>query len=229
MKKIFLIIVLFIFICDVKALNSIKINNENLSPFFDKDIYVYNYYTNNDKVKISVDYDMKEDVKGYGVFDINDGLNEFIISCNDKEYKVNVFRNYKDEKNDFLVDLSIKNYDFSFNKDIFVYSINIDDEDSLDIEYELSNENMIVNIIGNGNFNSSKNVIKVDVMNKDYKKISEYTINVYKTIKVSSIIENDDIKEMSSIEKEIVIILLITISLLLIFGYFYLLFIKKLF
>ena len=47
MKKIILFISLFIFI-NVDALSTIKVNNENLTPYFDKDTKVYNYYTNSD-------------------------------------------------------------------------------------------------------------------------------------------------------------------------------------
>lgn len=126
------------------------------------------------------------------------------------------------EKVNYLESLSIENYDINFNKNKYEYGINIGEEDSLNIQYELSDDSKYVSIIGNGNFNKTDNVIKINI-NNDY----EYTIHAYKSINVSYIEEENIPQELSKSKKEIVIILLITISSIIIFGFYYTLFINK--
>ena len=96
----------------------------------------------------------------------------------------------------------------------------------LDIKTELLNDSSYVEIIGNGNFNKDKNVITINIDN-----INTYKINVFKTLPVfkEEIIRKEEFKELSKTKKEIVKIIIITISCSLIFLIFYLLFIKKLF
>ena len=129
------------------------------------------------------------------------------------------------EEKEILTKLDIKGYDINFSSDIHEYSITTSSSEPLDIEYELYNTSSYVQITGNGNFNHSKNIITINIDN-----VNTYTINVYKTNNVSKeIIDDNDIKEMSYAKKEIVKIILITISCSIIFYLYYLLFIKKLF
>lgn len=129
------------------------------------------------------------------------------------------------EEKGILTKLDIKGYDINFSSDIHEYSITTSSSKPLDIEYELYNTSSYVQITGNGNFNHSKNIITINIDN-----VNTYTINVYKTNNVSKeIIDDNDIKEMSYAKKEIVKIILITISCSIIFYLYYLLFIKKLF
>lgn len=129
---------------------------------------------------------------------------------------------YAKEKINYLENLVIENYDISFNKDIYEYEITIGDEKELNIDYELSDEDIYVSITGNGNFNKSQNVITINI-NNDY----FYKINVYKTLNVSYIEEIEEVKEMSKLKKEIVKITIITISSSLILGFYYIVFINK--
>ena len=76
-------------------------------------------------------------------------------------------------------------------------------------------------IEGNGNFNKSDNVIRIKTNN------DEYVVHAYKSIKVSKIEYNEPIKEMSDTKKEIVKIIIITISCILIVLFYYILFINK--
>ncbi len=226
MKKILFTFLLCLFFERVYAIENIIINNDNLIPKFSKDMKKYNYFTELNEVYIDVKSSNDETVLGSGLFEIKDGINTFKINSNiDGDYLINIFKNYKEDKESFgkLIDLKIKNYPIDFNPEVYEYEITIGDEDYLDIDYELLNDSSYVEIDGNGNFNSDKNVIAVNVDN-----INTYKINVFKTIKVfkeeTKII--NEVEEMSPIKKEIVKLTIITISCSLVFIMFYLLFIK---
>lgn len=226
MKKILFTFLLCLFFERVYAIENIKINNDNLIPKFSKDMKKYNYFTELNEVYIDVKSSNDETVLGSGLFEIKDGINTFKINSNiNGDYLINIFKNYKEDKESFgkLIDLKIKNYPIDFNPEVYEYEITIGDEDYLDIDYELLNDSSYVEIDGNGNFNSDKNVITVNVDN-----INTYKINVFKTIKVfkeeTKII--NEVEEMSPIKKEIVKLTIITISCSLVFIMFYLLFIK---
>ena len=226
MKKILFTFLLCLFFERVYAIENIKINNDNLIPKFSKDMKKYNYFTELNEVYIDVKSSNDETVLGSGLFEIKDGINTFKINSNiNGDYLINIFKNYKEDKESFgkLIDLKIKNYPIDFNPEVYEYEITIGDEDYLDIDYELLNDSSYVEIDGNGNFNSDKNVITVNVDN-----INTYKINVFRTIKVfkeeTKII--NEVEEMSPIKKEIVKLTIITISCSLVFIMFYLLFIK---
>ena len=222
MKKILLIISL-LFCIKVKAIENITINNENLSPIFNSDIKVYNYFTYSDSINIQVKSKENEQVTGSGVFSLNDDLTTFKVTSNDKEYTINVFKNYhKEELTPVLNDLIIEGYDINFDTNIHEYDINIKDETHLNINYDLSNDEAYVSITGNGNFNSSDNIIKINVNNKD-----EYIIHAHKSMNVSLVEDTNEYKELSGIKKEIVILLIVTISCTLVFLFYYSLFINK--
>ena len=222
MKKILLIISL-LFCIKVKAIENITINNENLSPVFNSDIKVYNYFTYSDSINIQVKSKENEQVTGSGVFSLNDDLTTFKVTSNDKEYTINVFKNYhKEELTPVLNDLIIVGYDINFDTNIHEYDINIKDETHLNINYDLSNYEAYVSITVNGNFNSSDNIIKINVNNKD-----EYIIHAHKSMNVSLVEDTNEYKELSGIKKEIVILLIVTISCTLVFLFYYSLFINK--
>ena len=222
MKKILLIISL-LFCIKVKAIENITINNENLSPVFNSDIKVYNYFTYSDSINIQVKSKENEQVTGSGVFSLNDDLTTFKVTSIDKEYTINVFKNYhKEELTPVLNDLIIVGYDINFDTNIHEYDINIKDETHLNINYDLSNDEAYVSITGNGNFNSSDNIIKINVNNKD-----EYIIHAHKSMNVSLVEDTNEYKELSGIKKEIVILLIVTISCTLVFLFYYSLFINK--
>lgn len=222
MKKILLIISL-LFCIKVKAIENLTINNENLSPVFNSDIKVYNYFTYSDSINIQVKSKKNEQVTGSGVFFLNDDLTTFKVISNDKEYTINVFKNYhKEELTPVLNDLIIEGYDINFDTNIHEYDINIKDETHLNINYDLSNDEAYVSITGNGNFNSSDNIIKINVNNKD-----EYIIHAHKSMNVSLVEDTNEYKELSGIKKEIVILLIVTISCTLVFLFYYSLFINK--
>ena len=224
MKKIILSILL-ILPFSINAIEKIKINNEDLSPYFDNKIKKYNYFTNEDEINIKVITSKGEIISGEGIFELKDKESTFIVSS-DKygDFIITVFKNYIETKSKGeILSLDIEGYNLNFNKDIHEYNLNILDEENLNIIYELNNENTNVKIIGNGNFNNTKNIIKIILDDEE-----EYTINVFKAEKVSKV-ENriSKTKTMSYTKKEIVKYIIITISCTLIFLFYKLVFISK--
>lgn len=224
MKKIILSIFL-ILPFGINAIEKIKINNEDLSPYFDNKIKKYNYFTNEDEINIKVITSKEEIISGDGIFELKDKESTFIVSS-DKygDFIITVFKNYIETKSKGeLLSLDIEGYNLNFNKDVHEYNLNILDEENLNIIYELNNENTNVKIIGNGNFNNTKNIIKIILDDEE-----EYTINVFKAEKVSKV-ENtvSKTKTMSYTKKEIVKYIIITISCTLIFFFYKLVFISK--
>lgn len=224
MKKIILILIFILSYEKVFAIENIKIDNNTLSPFFDVNTKKYNFFTYEDNISINVVETTDEIITGEGDYTLVDGLNIFkIISSKDGEFILNVYKNYIEEEDIYLKSLTIDGYDISFNRYKYVYDININEEDNLNINYELSNDEGYVSITGNGNFNDSNNKITINVNGDE-----EYIINVHKTIKVSYIEEETFVpKEMTNIKKGIVISLIITISLILILLFHYIVFKDK--
>jgi len=222
MKKIFLITLYFFNICNIFAIEDIQINNDFLIPEFDINTKYYNYYTSLDTVRINVKHSSDEIVYGSGIHNIVDGKNTIIISSSlNEEYIINIFKNYKKEsKESYLKDLIIEGYDINFDKDKYEYSINIDDEKYLNIKYVLSNDNTFISIEGNGNFNKNDNIIRIKVNDTEYK------IHVHKT-KTVSFVEQENKDENKGLKKEIALFIIVTISSLISFLVFYLLFIFK--
>ena len=224
MKKNILSILL-ILPFSINAIEKIKINNEDLSPYFDNKIKKYNYFTNEDEINIKVITSKEEIISGDGIFELKDKESTFIVSS-DKygDFIITVFKNYIETKSKGeILSLDIEGYNLNFNKDVHEYNLNILDEENLNIIYELNNENTNVKIIGNGNFNNTKNIIKIILDDEE-----EYTINVFKAEKVSKV-ENrvSKTKTMSYTKKEIVKYIIITISCTLIFFFYKLVFISK--
>lgn len=215
MKKITIFILLFC-VVKVNALSNIKVNNEELIPSFDKEIKVYNYYTDSESVNINVKKDKNEIVNGEGAYTLDNNYKKIIISSNiDNDYVINVFKNYDKREYDSseLLSLNIDGYNINYNKDIYDYDITLNNENSLNIKYEV-NDNTSVVITGNGNFNKSNNLIKIEVGDK------VYNIHAHKTIKVSYSKDREIIKEMSGTKKEIVKVLIITISCSFVFLFY---------
>lgn len=215
MKKITIFILLFCLI-KVDAISNIKINNEELIPYFDINTKVYNYYTDDNSINIKIKNEKNEIINGEGLYTIEEDYKKITINSNKYgDYIINVFKNY--DKNNYkdtsLLSLNIEGYNIDFNKDIYDYDITLNDEENLKINYEV-NDNTDVIINGNGNFNKPNNLVEIKVGDKTY------NINVHKTIKVSYTKNNEKPEEMSETKKEIVKLLIITISSSLIFIFY---------
>lgn len=224
MKKIIFTLIIFFSFIKVFALENIKINNENLSPYFDISTRKYNYFTNSSNIKIVVKSSKGETISGSGMFEIKDGKNVFYVESDKMgKYEINVFKNYKKDISDkcILTALSIEGYDINFNTNTHEYKININEEKNLNINYETIGKSN-VKVIGNGNFNKTDNLIEVICGNNDYK------IHALKSINVSKNIETkEEYKTMSYTSKEILKVVIVIISSSILVGYFYILFIKK--
>lgn len=214
MKKLIIIILFLLCLNKINALEEIKVNNGELIPNFNKDIKVYNYFTNDNEITINN--------KKYYLTD--DKTKIMVTLSNNEKYEINVFKNYKKDSNKevYLENLVIEGYDIEFNRDCYLYSVNIGEEDNLNISYELSNSDAYVSVEGNGNFNKSDNVITINVNND-----KEYIIHVYKSMPVSKSEDTIKPKEMSYEKKEIVLLIIITISCIFVFIFYYSLFINK--
>lgn len=231
--KYLVAILTFFSFTKIYALDNIKINDETLSPMFDKNVYEYNYYTNKDKIKISVSKDNKESVTGYGYFNLNEGKNNFIVTSTigdiNYNYKINVYKDYKKDNDSVATfkSLSIENYDINFKNDIHEYTIDIKDEASLKINYELDSLSSLVEIKNNGNFIKNNNDVIINIKSKDGNNSNKYIVHVNKTIKVFK--EKNKSTPMSYIQKEILKIAIIIFSCSLAVFMYYVIFIKKIF
>lgn len=223
MKKLILYIIL-LFPLKIYGIENIMINNETLSPLFDNAIKEYNYFTESNEVKIEVISSKNEQVSGYGIFKLENKETIFNISSSKYgKFKITVFKNYEKSLDSKILSLDIKGYDLNFDSNIHEYDLNINDEEMLEIDYELSNDSSKVIVEGNGNFNNSKNIIKIKIDSKD-----EYIINVYKTQKVSKTQSKKvEVKKLSYIKKEIIKYIIITISCILILLFYMFIFNKK--
>ena len=230
--KYLVVLLIFLSFSKVYALDDIKINNENLIPYFDKDTKTYNYYTNEEHIKISVSKSNGETLKGYGYFEIKDGLNEFVVESTKNDitntYKINVYKNYnKDDENIATFKyLNIKGYDINFKNDIHDYYIDIE-EAYLDFEYELDNYESVVKIENNGNFNDGNNDVIVNITSKNQMNENTYIFHVNKTKPVFKKIEEKT--ELTFFQKKIVVIAIVTFCSILTIYIYYLLFVKKIF
>lgn len=224
MKKIIFTLIIFFSFIKVFALENIKINNENLSPYFDINTRKYNYFTNSSNIKIVVKSSEGETISGSGMFEIKDGKNVFYVESDKTgKYEINVFKNYKKDTSDkcILTSLNIEGYDIDFNTNKYEYKININDETNLNINYETIGKSDVV-VLGNGNFNKTNNLIEVICGNNNYKIHALKSINVSKNIDIEK-----EYKTMSYTSKEILKVVIIIISSSILVGYFYILFIKK--
>lgn len=224
MKKILIIVALFIINNHILAIENIKIDDNDLIPSFDKKISTYNYYTNNNEVNLIIKKEKSESVNTEGVIPLKEMINTIKIeSSKGSIYTINIIKNYDKDYKDksYLKDLSIDGYKIDFDREKYEYVIVLHDEENLVINYEPSNYDDNVKIIGNGNFNKSDNLIKIIINDK-----IEYKIHALKTLKVSSI-QKEEFKEISDTKKEIVKLIIITISCIIVFGFFYLLFIYR--
>ncbi len=225
MKKNILFLILLIGHYKVCALEDIKIDNQDLIPKFNKNIFVYNYFTNNEEVKVNVKESKNETSDVKDTYNLNEMNNEIKIkTSNNQEYIIHISKNYNKNMKDesYIKDIKIEGYEINFDKNIHDYNITINDESNLIINCDLSNDNDYLQILGNGNFNKSENLITIILNNE-----TKYYIHVYKTLNVSKNLNEVEYKEMSKIKKEIVKFGLVTISCIMVMIFYYILFINK--
>ena len=186
MKKVLIIIMFFLSVNKLKALESISINHEDIYPLFNKDIHTYNVYVNKDTqiVTISVKSEENEVVTNAGSKSLKSGLNSFeIIAYKDNiqsVYTVNIVRGEEkvDKSNAYLKKITIDNYDIGFDKNIFNYDIEINDINQLNVNYETESEG--AKVVLKEDLISEKRYIKIEVISEDKSKSNVYYVNVRK-------------------------------------------------
>ena len=218
MKKTFiclLAVLTFFLFSEVKALENIIIDDFELSPRFNKDIFIYNVFVNNDTSVININAVPSKNetiINGNGTFNIDQNFTNFTIEVmnenkNIEKYEINVYKNYKktsDNSSSKLIKLEIKGYDIEFSPNKLNYNINIEDENYLEISYETENDNSKVILTGNENLKYGNNEILITVYSKDEKNKTIYNINVNKLKNVFNDISSDNnVVIMSSSQKNL--------------------------
>ena len=206
MKKTFiclLAVLTFFLFSEVKALENIIIDDFELSPRFNKDIFIYNVFVNNDTSVININAVPSKNetiINGNGTFNIDENFTKFTIEVmnenkNIEKYEINVYKNYKktsDTSSSKLIKLEIKGYDIEFSPNKLNYNINIEDENYLEISYETENDDSKVILTGNENLKYGNNEILITVYSKDEKNKTIYNINVNKLKNVFNDISSDN-------------------------------------
>ena len=194
MKKAFicLIVVLTFFsYAKVYALENIRVDNYELSPRFDKNTHKYNVFVGSSIKEITINAipsENEEIVSGNGTFEIKKDSEIFVIEVKDssqniKKYEINVYKDYKkinNKSSSKLIDLQIKGYEIDFDPNVLNYTINIDNEEYLEIYYEAESDNAKVILTGNENLNYGSNEILITVFSQDEKQKTIYSVNVNK-------------------------------------------------
>ena len=147
---------------------------------------------NVNEIKISAQAeDNKASVVGTGTKTLKDYVNEFKIvvkaeNGSTKTYTIKVIRkdadgNYGKLNTDNSVkSITIKNYDFKFNKDTKIYNVLVDENvNDIEINVVPNNNTATVSIQNNNNLKPGLNKVIVQVAAENGN-INEYTFNVYR-------------------------------------------------
>lgn len=188
MKKVLIIIMFFLSFNNLKALEGISINHEDIYPLFNKDIHIYNAYVNKDTqiVTINVKTEENEVVTNAGSKSLKFGLNSFeIIAYKNNApsvYILNIVRGEEniDKTNAYLKNLSIDNYKIDFDKNIFNYEISINELKKLNVNYETESEG--AKVVLKEDLTNEKGYIKLEVISEDKSKSNIYYININKKV-----------------------------------------------
>ena len=170
-KVIKIVIVIIIFFFNAIKLSSLSVSNYSLSPLFDKDIYIYNVFTEEDREIISISHSESDNVSGNGTFSLKRGLNVFYVSIDNKIYTLNIYRGkyYSLKSNAYLKELKINNQDINFSYNVFDYYIQKDDD--LSITYTLFNESSLVTI------DEEEDKVVIEVTSEDL--VNKNVYNIY--------------------------------------------------
>lgn len=244
--KCIVVITFFSFTPKIMAINNIKVDEYSLIPFFSDYITKYNVFINEEDDEVNITASLTEDddyVTGTGNINVENGKNEVILKVMKKNssimtYTINIYKNFEaneEVNNASLKALNIEGYDIKFNPEVYEYTINIENEERLNINYEQSSELSIVKISGNSNLKIGENIIKISVNNKNGNNSNIYILKVNKVADVfeeelSSEKSNKNILGRDTLTKKetnIIIFVIITICSILIMFIFNLLFLRK--
>ena len=170
-------------------LNSLVVNGATISPNFDKDVSSYTVTVPYDMEKLDISYvtsNNKAKVEIIGNDELQVGTNNVQVKVTAEDgsvriYMINATRAAFSAKNNLKI-LSANGFTLnpSFDKDRLEYNIKVkSNTDSLDLTAIAENENAKVEITGNGNFQTGKNVVLIKVTDENgFAKY--YQINVEK-------------------------------------------------
>lgn len=156
---------------------------------FDKKVNEYAVTVKNEVENINVTgevEDSKSKVTGLGNYKLKEGINNITIKVTAetgsvRTYTLKVTRIVKNNTvipNNNLKSLTINNYQINFDKNVVLYNITIEDEKSLEFNYETESADSSVVINGNENLkNGSVITVKVTAIDGSTK---EYKFNISK-------------------------------------------------
>ena len=157
---------------DNNYLASLNVSEGTLDKTFDKLINDYQVVVPNEIEEIEI-YGTKEDagagVTGLGIYKLKIGDNNLEIVVTSESGKTNIYRvNVVREpiKSAFLESLSVKDFvlEPKFHKDILEYYVTVPNEvTSLNLDYVTEDNQAVVTILGNENFNIGMNEVHVNV------------------------------------------------------------------
>ena len=188
-------------------LKSLEIEGFSISPTFSTNTLEYTMQVEMDTEKLKINAQAESEkatVKIEGNETIVEGENvvKVIVTAEDgtttKTYTIKVT---KQEKVFGLKSLNIKDTDISdmFKTDVYEYSINIKNIDQLDIEAVATEEDAIIEILGNENLQEGENIITIIVTSKDEKNTITYQIKATKLLVTEQQTEAKTIDKMSII------------------------------
>lgn len=188
-------------------LKSLEVEGFSISPSFSASTLEYTMQVEMDTEKLKVNAQAESEkatVKIEGNETIVEGENivKVIVTAEDgtttKTYTIKVT---KQEKVFGLKSLNIKDTDISdmFKTDVYEYSINIKNIDQLDIEAIATEEDAIIEILGNENLQEGENIITIIVTSKDEKNTITYQIKATKLLVTEQQTEAKTIDKMSII------------------------------
>lgn len=173
MKKTFLLLTFFLFITNVKAINNITINNNQIIPEFNKSVKTYNVFVNDETeiITINAEIEENEEVTNLGSKSLKWGLNTFVITSYinneiNTSYTLNVTRGSSvfDKETSVLENLEIDGLKLDFKSDVFNYIVKSNDINNIKVNYLTPNPKMSVKVSYNLNTSKENNLITIKVI-----------------------------------------------------------------
>lgn len=174
------------------SLTKLMINNSKMSPSFNKNVTSYNVEVSSDVKKVSVDFitadsNAKAELIGNPV--LADGVNilQVVVTAEDgtkKTYTLNITRSSEASSNKLILLNIAETKDLDFNEDKYEYNVKLTkDVKKLTIDAIPKSKGSKVEILGNKNLKTGKNVVLIRVTDKKGF-TSYYRLNVNKDNKV---------------------------------------------
>ena len=204
--------------------------NYSLVPIFDKDVYTYNVFVEDDIDNIMVELNLEDGetcLNDNLSFVLEEGINKLKLVTKNKQliktYCLNVIKGNLDSYNSsaLLYDLKINDVDFKFTPNIFYYKVyTTKDINNLELTYVPYNPKSYVSVSTNNNF------LNIVVESVDKKNESKYTLEVINDKPVFNQKNNikSKFKKVTKKEKTLIVFSLILFFLISSFLIFKLLF-----